>query len=111
MAAATYMFYPHFNSFALSFSLLLNLFFHKYHWLATISKYQTKKLNNTEKLNVSFIIFYVSTIVIHYDLLFTRTNLKLHKIPITLKLVKKVMTNLDSSKVSGPDCIEMLVEM
>ena len=31
------------------------------------------------------------------------TNLKLHDISITPKMVKKVITNLDSSKVSGPN--------
>ena len=35
----------------------------------------------------------------------SRTNLKLHNISITLKTVKKVIINLDSSKTSGPDCI------
>ena len=35
----------------------------------------------------------------------SRTNLKLHTISINPKMVKKVITNLDSSKASGPDCI------
>ena len=35
----------------------------------------------------------------------SRTNLKLHNISITPKMVTKVIMNLDSSKVSGPDCI------
>ena len=35
----------------------------------------------------------------------SRTYLKLHNISITPKMVKKVITNLDSSKASGPDCI------
>ena len=39
----------------------------------------------------------------------SRTNLKLHNISITPKMVKKVTTNLDSSKVSGPDCIPVVV--
>ena len=39
----------------------------------------------------------------------SRTNLKLHNISITPKMVKKVITNLDSSKVSGPDCIPVVV--
>ena len=39
----------------------------------------------------------------------SRTNLKLHNISITPKLVKKVITNLDSSKASGPDCIPVVV--
>ena len=39
----------------------------------------------------------------------SRTNLKLHNISITPKIVKKVITNLDSSKASGPDCIPVVV--
>ena len=38
-----------------------------------------------------------------------RTNLKLHNILITPKMIKKVITNLDSSKASGPDCISLVV--
>ena len=40
----------------------------------------------------------------------SRTNLKLH-ISLTLKMVKKVIMNLDFSKVSGPDCIPVAVLM
>ena len=39
----------------------------------------------------------------------SRTNLKLHNISITPKMVKKVITNLDSSKAPGPDCIPVVV--
>ena len=39
----------------------------------------------------------------------SRANLKLHNISVTPKLVKKVITNLDSSKASGPNCIPVLV--
>ena len=39
----------------------------------------------------------------------SRTNLKLHNISITPKMVKKVTTNLDSSKASGPDSIPVVV--
>ena len=39
----------------------------------------------------------------------SRTNLKLHNISITPKMVKNVITNLDSSKVACPDCIPVLV--
>ena len=39
----------------------------------------------------------------------SRTNLKLHNISITPKMVKKVIMNLNSSKASGPDCIPVLV--
>ena len=37
------------------------------------------------------------------------TNLKLHNIFITLKVFKKVIVNLESSKASGPDCIPVVV--
>ena len=39
----------------------------------------------------------------------SRTNLKLHNISITPKIVRKVVMNLDLSKASGPDCIPMVV--
>ena len=39
----------------------------------------------------------------------SRTNLKQHNISVTLKIVKKVIMNLDLSKASGPDCIPVLV--
>ena len=38
-----------------------------------------------------------------------RTNLKLHNIHVTPKLVKKVITNLDLLKTSGPKCIPVVV--
>ena len=40
---------------------------------------------------------------------FSGTNLKLHNISVTPKMVKKVIANLDSSKVSDPDCIPVVV--
>ena len=39
----------------------------------------------------------------------SRTNLKLHNISITPKMVKKVIMNLDSSKASASDCIPVVV--
>ena len=39
----------------------------------------------------------------------SRTNLKLHNISVTPKIVKKVVTNLDSSKAFRPDCIPVVV--
>ena len=39
----------------------------------------------------------------------SRTNLKLHNIFITPKMVKKVIMNLDSSKASGANCIRVVV--
>ena len=39
----------------------------------------------------------------------SRTNQKLHNIYVTLKMVKKVIKNLDLSKASAPDCIPVVV--
>ena len=39
----------------------------------------------------------------------SRTNLKLHNTLVTFKLVKKIITNLDSSNESSPDCIPVVV--
>ena len=39
----------------------------------------------------------------------SRTNLKLHNILVTPKMVKKAVMSLDLSKVSGPDCIPVIV--
>ena len=39
----------------------------------------------------------------------SRTNLKLHNISVTPKMVKKVIMNLDLSKASGLDCIPEVV--
>ena len=39
----------------------------------------------------------------------SRTNLKLHNLSITPKMVEKVTKNLDSSKASGPDCVPVVV--
>ena len=39
----------------------------------------------------------------------SRTNLKLHNISVTPKMVKKVIMNLNLSKASGPDCIPVVI--
>ena len=39
----------------------------------------------------------------------SRTNLKMHNNLLTTKMVKKIITNLDSSKMPDPDCIPMVV--
>ena len=39
----------------------------------------------------------------------SRTNLKLHNISVTPKMVRKVIMNLDLSKASGTDCIPVVV--
>ena len=39
----------------------------------------------------------------------SRTNLKLHNISVTPTMIKKVITNLDLSKVSSSDCIPVVV--
>ena len=39
----------------------------------------------------------------------SKTNLKLHNFSVTRKMVKKVITELDLSKVSDPDCITVVI--
>ena len=39
----------------------------------------------------------------------SRTNLKLHNISVTRKIVRKVVMNLDLSKASGLGCISVVV--
>ena len=39
----------------------------------------------------------------------SRTNLKLHNISVTPKMVKKVIMNLHLSKTPGPDCIPVVI--
>ena len=39
----------------------------------------------------------------------SRTNLKLHNISVTPKMIRKIIMNLDLSKASGPDCIPVVV--
>ena len=39
----------------------------------------------------------------------SRNNLKLHNIFVTSKIFKKVIMNLDSSEMSGPDYIPVVV--
>ena len=39
----------------------------------------------------------------------SRTNPKLHNISVTTKMVEKVTMKLDSSKVSGPDYVSVVV--
>ena len=39
---------------------------------------------------------------------FSITNLKLHHISVTPKMVKKVISNLSLSKLPGPDCIPVV---
>ena len=39
----------------------------------------------------------------------SRTDLKLHNVSVTPKMIRKVVMNLDLSKASGPDCIPVVV--
>ena len=59
-----------------------------------------KKFSNTSNLDDSGISLPV---------FLSRTTLKLHNISVTPKIVKNVITNLDSSETSGPDCIPVVV--
>ena len=42
------------------------------------------------------------------ELIASRTNLEWHNIPVTLNMVMKVITNLDSSKVTDPDWFSVM---
>ena len=64
------------------------------------AKLFTKNFSKNSNLDYSGI----SLLVFH-----ARTNLKLHNISITPKMVEKVIMNLDSSKASGPDCIPVVI--
>ena len=55
------------------------------------------KNSNRDDSGISFLVF------------LSRTNLKLHNISITPKMVKNVIMNLDSSKASDPYCILVVV--
>ena len=56
-----------------------------------------------------FFLLLITFIFIHGFIIFpSRTNLKLHDIYVSVKLDKKVITNLDSSKASGPDCFPVV---
>ena len=46
---------------------------------------------------------------ISLPLFLSGTNLKLHNISVTPKMVEKVIMNLDLSKASDPDCIRVVV--
>ena len=54
---------------------------------------------------------YLDDLDISLPVFLSRTNLKLHNISINLKMVRKVIINLDSSKTSGPDCIQVVILM
>ena len=43
------------------------------------------------------------------SLYLSRTNLKLHNIHVPPEMVKRVITSLDSSKASAPDCVPLVV--
>ena len=53
--------------------------------------------------------FYLDESGISLPVFSSRTNLKLHNISVTRKMVKKATTNLNSSKKSGPHCIPVVV--
>ena len=55
------------------------------------------KNSNLDDLSISLAVFP------------SKTNVKLHNVSITSKMVKKVIMNLYSSKASGPDCIPVVV--
>ena len=53
--------------------------------------------------------FYLDDSGISLPVLPSRTNLKLHNISVTSKMIKKIIMNLNLSKASGPDSIPVVV--
>ena len=81
-----------------AFSTKLNLVYHLYSmaWrccLLYLIKNFSKK-SNLDDSSISLPVFP------------SRTSLERHDISLSPKMVKKVITSLDSSKSSGPDCIQ-----
>ena len=48
--------------------------------------------------------------VISLPTLTSRENLKLNNVIVTLKFIKKIITNLEFWKAAGPDCILVVVQ-
>ena len=69
--------------------------------LSSLNKAQLFAKNFLKNSNLDGLVIYLPVFP-------SVTNLKLH-ISVTPKVVKKVITNLYSSKVSGPDCIPVVV--
>ena len=65
--------------------------------LLHLIKQKFSKKSNLDDSGISLLVFP------------SRTNLKLHNISVTPKMVKKVIMNLDLSKASGPDCIPVVI--
>ena len=56
----------------------------------------------------SNLIFLIDS-VISLPVFPSRTNLKLRNISVTLKIVKKILINLDLLKAAGPYCLPLVV--
>ena len=51
----------------------------------------------------------MSQLSLNTHIFHSRTSLKLHNYALTSMIVKKVITNLNLSKASSPDCIPVVV--
>ena len=68
--------------------------------VSDIAKLFAKNFSNNSNLDDSGIFLPVFP---------ARTNLKMHNISVTPKMVQKVRINLDLPKAFGPDCISVVV--
>ena len=92
-----------------TFSKLLIVFSTKVNLLYLLNSKDSRCcLLHLIKQNYLLKTFLRTLILITLVSLYLETNLKLQNISITPKTVKKVITNLDSSKASGPDCIPVV---
>ena len=96
-------FWPIYNSFLSKGKSAVPTLFNRWELLSPMSdkaKLFTENFSKNSNLNDSGISLPVFP---------SRTNLNLHNVSVTLKKVEKVITNLDLSKASGPDCIPVVV--
>ena len=83
-------------AFSTKVNLLYLILYYTWIWKSKIICYKLFKNSNLDDSGISLPVF------------LSRTNVKLH-ISVTPKMLKKVITNLDSSKGSGLDCIPAVV--
>ena len=96
-----------FGKFLIVFSIKVNLLYLLYSMVQTCCLLHLIKQNCLLKTFLRTLV--LMTQVSLYLLLPSRTNLKLHNISVTPKMVQKVIMNLDLPKASGPGCIRVAV--
>ena len=73
------------------------------------AKLFAENFSENSNLDDSAIVVIIYYFVTQLQTFRSRTNLKLHHISVTPKMVKKFLMNLDLPKASGPDCLPLVV--